>query len=75
MAIFGCCRKIYLNATNQQCSFSRIRDHVESAIGPAVAVIKVFDTAHELQKLHMPDPCSDLFDYLSVMKYKSCRLC
>nr|POE52885.1 hypothetical protein CFP56_67946 [Quercus suber]POE70433.1 hypothetical protein CFP56_35587 [Quercus suber] len=59
----------------QQCSFARIRDHVDSAIGPAVAVIKVFDTAHELQMLLMPDPCSDLFDYLSIMKYKSCRLC
>nr|POE70431.1 hypothetical protein CFP56_35585 [Quercus suber] len=58
----------------QQCSFARIRDH-DSAIGPAAVVIKVFDTAHELQKLRIPDPCSDLFDYLSVMKYKSCRLC
>ncbi|KAM3701859.1 hypothetical protein ACJW31_05G207500 [Castanea mollissima] len=51
----------------QQCAFSRIRDHVDRAIGPAVAVLKVFDTARELEKSLLSDPCSDLFDYLSVM--------
>ena len=49
----------------QQCA--RIRDHVDRAIGPAVAVLKVFDTARELEKSLLSDPCSDLFDYLSVM--------
>ena len=48
----------------QQCAFARIRDHVDSALEPTAAILKVFDTAHELQKLHMPDPRSNLFDYL-----------
>ena len=48
----------------QQCAFARIRDHVDSALDPTAAILKVFDTAHELQKLHMPDPRSNLFDYL-----------
>ena len=48
----------------QQCAFAKIRDHVDSAIEPATTILRVFDTTHELQNLHMPDLCSDLFDYL-----------
>lgn len=52
----------------QQCAFAGIRGHIDCAIGPAAAVLKVFDTARELEKSLLSDPCSDLFNYLSIMK-------
>jgi exocyst complex protein 7 len=48
---------------------SACRDHIDLALAPAAAVLKVFDTALELEKSLLSHKCSDdLFNYLSLMK-------
>jgi exocyst complex protein 7 len=42
--------------------------HINRAIGPAAAVLKVFDAVHGLEKSLLSDPRSDLPGYLSVIK-------
>ncbi|KAJ6915381.1 hypothetical protein NC651_017396 [Populus alba x Populus x berolinensis] len=42
--------------------------HINRAIGPAAAVLKVFDAVHGLEKSLLSDPRNDLPGYLSVIK-------
>ncbi|KAL1210466.1 Exocyst complex component EXO70I [Cardamine amara subsp. amara] len=42
--------------------------HINRAIGPAAAVLKVFDAVHGLEKSLLSDPKSDLSGYLAVLK-------
>ncbi|KAM7267412.1 hypothetical protein ACFE04_009578 [Oxalis oulophora] len=42
--------------------------HINRAVGPAAAVLKVFDAVHGLEKSLLSDPRNDLPGYLSVMK-------
>uniref|UniRef100_A0A6N2KCD1 Exocyst subunit Exo70 family protein n=1 Tax=Salix viminalis TaxID=40686 RepID=A0A6N2KCD1_SALVM len=43
-------------------------DHINRAIGPAAAVLKVFDAVHGLEKSLLSDPRNNLPGYLSVLK-------
>ncbi|KAJ6758745.1 EXOCYST COMPLEX PROTEIN EXO70 [Salix koriyanagi] len=43
-------------------------DHINRAIGPAAAVLKVFDAVHGLEKSLLSDPRNNLPWYLSVLK-------
>ncbi|XP_040993462.1 exocyst complex component EXO70A1-like [Juglans microcarpa x Juglans regia] len=52
----------------QKSAVSASKDHIGHALGPASAVLKVFYTARELKMSLVSDPCSDLFNYLLVMK-------
>lgn len=52
----------------QKCTFVAIRDHIDRVIGPAMAVLKVYDTILELEKSLLSDPCSDLSAYLLLVK-------
>lgn len=49
-------------------TFTASKDHIDDALGSAAAVLRVFDTARELEKLLLSDSCSDLFNYLLLMK-------
>lgn len=42
--------------------------HIDRAVGPAAAVLKVFDAVHGLEKSLLSDPRSDLPGYLAVLK-------
>ncbi|KAF3777123.1 Exocyst complex component [Nymphaea thermarum] len=42
--------------------------HIDRAVGPAAAVLKVFDAVHGLERSLLSDPRSDLAGYLSVVK-------
>ncbi|KAK7293678.1 hypothetical protein RJT34_16551 [Clitoria ternatea] len=42
--------------------------HINRAVGPAAAVLKVFDAVHGLEKSLLSDPRNDLAGYLSVLK-------
>ncbi|XP_062101356.1 exocyst complex component EXO70A1 [Humulus lupulus] len=42
--------------------------HINRAVGPAAAVLKVFDAVHGLEKSLLSDPRYDLPGYLSVLK-------
>ncbi|XWS26107.1 hypothetical protein CRYUN_Cryun26dG0002300 [Craigia yunnanensis] len=42
--------------------------HINRAVGPAAAVLKVFDAVHGLEKSLLSDPSNDLPGYLSVLK-------
>ncbi|RWV92541.1 hypothetical protein GW17_00045071 [Ensete ventricosum] len=42
--------------------------HIDRAVGPAAAVLKVFDAVHGLERSLLADPRVDLFGYLSVLK-------
>lgn len=42
--------------------------HINRAVGPAAAVLKVFDAVHGLEKSLLSDPRIDLPGYLSVLK-------
>ncbi|XP_068643635.1 exocyst complex component EXO70A1 [Aristolochia californica] len=42
--------------------------HIDRAVGPAAAVLKVFDAVHGLEKSLLSDPRNDLWSYLSVLK-------
>ncbi|XP_011046518.1 PREDICTED: exocyst complex component EXO70A1 isoform X1 [Populus euphratica] len=52
----------------QKCKFVAIREHIDRAIGPASAVLKVYDIIQELQKSLLYHPCSDLSTYLLMVK-------
>ncbi|KAF9616319.1 hypothetical protein IFM89_029095 [Coptis chinensis] len=41
--------------------------HIDRAVGPAAAVLKVFDAVHGLEKSLLSDPRADLSGYLSVL--------
>ncbi|XP_074291297.1 exocyst complex component EXO70A1-like [Silene latifolia] len=42
--------------------------HIDRAVGPAAAVLKVFDAVHGLEKSLLSDPRGDLAGYLAVLK-------
>ncbi|KAK9099818.1 hypothetical protein Scep_023248 [Stephania cephalantha] len=42
--------------------------HIDRAVGPAAAVLKVFDAVHGLENSLLSDPPSDLAGFLSVLK-------
>ncbi|KAG2243816.1 hypothetical protein Bca52824_094331 [Brassica carinata] len=42
--------------------------HINRAVGPAAAVLKVLDAVHGLEKSLLSDPKNDLSGYLSVLK-------
>ncbi|GAB2222883.1 hypothetical protein Droror1_Dr00017014 [Drosera rotundifolia] len=42
--------------------------HIDRAVGPAAAVLKVFDAVHGLEKPLLSDPRKDLPGYLGVLK-------
>lgn len=42
--------------------------HINRAVSPAAAVLKVFDAVHGLEKMLLSDPRNDLPGYLSVLK-------
>ncbi|KAK9665512.1 hypothetical protein RND81_14G116800 [Saponaria officinalis] len=42
--------------------------HIDRAVGPAAAVLKVFDAVHGLEKSLLSDPRNDLPGYLAVLK-------
>ncbi|GMH10514.1 hypothetical protein Nepgr_012355 [Nepenthes gracilis] len=42
--------------------------HIDRAVGPAAAVLKVFDAVHGLEKSLLSDPRLDLPGYLAVLK-------
>ncbi|KAJ6720020.1 EXOCYST COMPLEX PROTEIN EXO70 [Salix viminalis] len=52
----------------KKCTFAAIREHIDRAIGPAAAVLKVYDIIQELQKSLLSHPCSDLSTYLLMVK-------
>ncbi|KAL2493063.1 exocyst subunit exo70 family protein G1 [Abeliophyllum distichum] len=45
-----------------------IRSHVDRAIGPAAAVLKILDVVFELEDSLMADPGSDIFAYIATVK-------
>ncbi|KAM0968665.1 hypothetical protein ACFX13_017288 [Malus domestica] len=49
-------------------ALAAVGGHINRAVGPAAAVLKVFDAVHGLEKSLLSDPRSDLPGYLSVMK-------
>ena len=52
----------------KKCTFAAIREHIDRAIGPSAAVLKVYDIIQELQKSLLSHPCSDLSTYLLMVK-------
>eukprot|EP01018_Ginkgo_biloba_P039878 Gb_17993 [translate_table: standard] len=44
-----------------------IGGHIDRAVGPAAAVLKVFDAVHGLEKSLLADPRSDIRGYLSLV--------
>lgn len=52
----------------QKCSFNVVRNQIDSAIRPAAAVLKVFDSVQELEKSLLSESHSDIFSYLVVLK-------
>ncbi|GLJ43304.1 hypothetical protein SUGI_0899300 [Cryptomeria japonica] len=45
-----------------------IDGHIDRAVGPAAAVLKVFDAVHGLEKSLLSDPRLDLWGYLNMVK-------
>ncbi|KAJ0008438.1 hypothetical protein Pint_30509 [Pistacia integerrima] len=58
----------FRSTSMRKCSLGVVRDQIDCAIGPAAAVLKVFDGVRELEKSLLSEPCSDLSKYLSIMK-------
>ncbi|RWR91475.1 exocyst complex component EXO70A1 [Cinnamomum micranthum f. kanehirae] len=52
----------------QKGALAAVGGHIDRAVGPAAAVLKVFDAVHGLEKSLLSDPRSDLWGYLSVLK-------
>ncbi|KAJ8755092.1 hypothetical protein K2173_016784 [Erythroxylum novogranatense] len=52
----------------QKCAFFAIKDHIDRAIGPALAVVKVYDSIRDLEKSLLAESCSPLSAYLLVVK-------
>lgn len=48
-------------------ALSDVAGHIDRAVGPAAAVLKVFDAVHGLEPSLLSDPRSDLAGYLSVL--------
>ncbi|KAA8540173.1 hypothetical protein F0562_024264 [Nyssa sinensis] len=57
-----------IKAIERKCSLFTIRVHIDHAVGPAAAVLKVYDAVHGLEESLLSDPCSNLSRYLSVVK-------
>ncbi|KAE8722893.1 hypothetical protein F3Y22_tig00013320pilonHSYRG00005 [Hibiscus syriacus] len=55
---------------SKNCTFAAVRDHIGLALGPAVAVLKILDSIHELEKSLLSDsgPDSDIFSYISTIR-------
>lgn len=51
----------------QKEALAAVGGHIDRAVGPAAAVLKVFDAVHGLEKSLLSDPRSDLPGYLSVL--------
>lgn len=49
-------------------SLVAVGGHIDRAVGPAAAVLKVFDAVHGLEKSLLSDPRNDLPGYLAVLK-------
>ncbi|KAJ9184146.1 hypothetical protein P3X46_007917 [Hevea brasiliensis] len=49
-------------------ALATVGGHINRAVGPAAAVLKVFDAVHGLEKSLLSDPKNDLPGYLSVLK-------
>ncbi|KAI4316210.1 hypothetical protein L6164_024210 [Bauhinia variegata] len=49
-------------------ALAAVGGHINRAVGPAAAVLKVFDAVHGLEKSLLSDPRNDLPGYLSVLK-------
>ncbi|GAV90585.1 Exo70 domain-containing protein [Cephalotus follicularis] len=58
----------FISAHKQKCAFLAVRDHIDRAICPAAAFIKVFGAVRELEESLLSDPRPDIFTYISVMK-------
>ncbi|RDX88039.1 Exocyst complex component EXO70A1, partial [Mucuna pruriens] len=54
--------------SKQKCSFVNIDHSIDSVLCSAAAVLKVFDTVHQLEHSLLTDPCSDLCTYVSDTK-------
>lgn len=52
----------------QMHTFVSIGDRINHAIGPAAAVLKVYDTLRELEKSLLSNSCSEIFTYLVLVK-------
>ncbi|KAM1716974.1 hypothetical protein ACFX11_024872 [Malus domestica] len=52
----------------RKCGLFAMRDQINGAIGPAAAVLKVYDVVRELENSLSFESCSDLHAYLSTMK-------
>ncbi|XP_038899770.1 exocyst complex component EXO70B1-like [Benincasa hispida] len=52
----------------QKCNSFAVGDQIDHAIGLATALLNVFNTVSELQNSLMADSCSQLSNYLSIMK-------
>ncbi|TKY64681.1 Exocyst complex component EXO70A1 [Spatholobus suberectus] len=52
----------------QNCSFVNIDHGLDSVLCSAAAVLKVFDSVHQLEHSLLTDPCSDLHTYVSDTK-------
>ncbi|XP_057959456.1 exocyst complex component EXO70A1 [Malania oleifera] len=52
----------------QREALSAVGGHINRAVSPASAVLKVFDAVHGLEKSLLSDPRNDLPGYLSVLK-------
>lgn len=57
-----------IKTIGRKCSLLEIRGHIKHSVGPAAAVVKVFDAVNELENLLLSDPSSNLFRYLSLVK-------
>ncbi|KAJ0247420.1 Exocyst subunit Exo70 family protein [Hirschfeldia incana] len=49
-------------------ALAAVGGHINRAVGPAAAVLKVFDAVHGLEKSLLSDPKNDLSGYLAVLK-------
>ncbi|XP_027329504.1 exocyst complex component EXO70A1 [Abrus precatorius] len=49
-------------------ALAAVGGHINRAVSPAAAVLKVFDAVHGLEKSILSDPRNDLAGYLSVLK-------
>ncbi|KAJ4880604.1 exocyst subunit exo70 family protein G1 [Raphanus sativus] len=49
-------------------ALAAVGGHINRAVGPAAAVLKVFDAVHGLEKSLLSDPRNDLSGYLAVLK-------
>lgn len=51
-----------------KCALYDIKRHVDRAIGPAAAVLRIFEVVLELENSFPDDPSSDLYGYLSAIQ-------